>query len=243
MDRRHFFKAILFAPVLGPLLARFKPADPFSRLYLITDFPQSYLPLLLRELQTAGLICGRHFSFLQSSPFEEELIHSLVQTGWKPAPPFSRPDFSLSLNRLDHHVDPSFALAKEGKICDLRRRNLASLWMQMKRSQGSSSLLTVVSLNSSLPRLGGRFISVYQNGYKIDTLDLGKNIQKSFFPTRGRIIVKIKDYKAKVIDSSCRQKICCFSPSISLAGERIICAPNHFLLEVQRTASVDTSIG
>ena len=30
-----------------------------------------------------------------------------------------------------------------------------------------------------------------------------------------------------------------FAPPVSLAGERIICAPNHFLLEIHGSRSID----
>jgi hypothetical protein len=243
MDRRHFLKTVFYAPLLSPFLARFRTTDSSSRLYLITDSPPLYLPLLLRELRTAGLISGHRFSFLHPSPFDKELLHSLVQTGWESVPTCSQPAFSLSFDRLDHQADPSFALVKDGKIRDIRSSHLASLWMRMKRNQSPSSLLTVVSFDDKPSRLAGRSVSVYQDGHKIDMLDLDKNILKSFSTAKGSIIIKIKDSKARIIESSCREKICCFSPSIYLAGDRIICAPNHFLLDVERTASVDTSIG
>jgi len=243
MDRRHFFKTVLLTPFLSPFLARFKPADPTSRLYLITDSPHLYLPFLLRELQPSGLISGLSFSILHSSSLDKKLSHSLAQTGWKSVPPSSRSDFSLSFDRLGRYVDPSFALVKEGKIWDIRSKTLASLWMHMKKSQRPSSLMTVVSFNDKPSCLAGRFVSAYQDGRKIDTLGLHKKILKSYFTAKGRLRVKIEDGKAKVLESPCPQRICCFSPSISLAGERIVCAPNHFLLEVERTVSVDTSIG
>ncbi len=34
-----------------------------------------------------------------------------------------------------------------------------------------------------------------------------------------------------------------FTPPVFLAGERIICAPNHFLLEIHGSHSIDTVIG
>ncbi|MGD8534841.1 MAG: NusG domain II-containing protein, partial [Candidatus Aminicenantes bacterium] len=44
-------------------------------------------------------------------------------------------------------------------------------------------------------------------------------------------------------EASCHQKICLSHPPVSQAGERVICAPNNFLLEIQGTGLVDTVIG
>ena len=47
-----------------------------------------------------------------------------------------------------------------------------------------------------------------------------------------------------IVDQSCcRNKICVATAPVALAGERIICAPNHFLLEIEGTPFVDTVIG
>ncbi len=243
MDRRDFFKTFLITPFLSPFLFRFKPADQTSRLYLITDTPQFYLPILLQELYKTGLMFGRRFSLHNSFLFDNELSDSLVQKGWKFVPPSSRADFSLSFDRLHRRAFPSFTLVKEGRILDVRTKNLGSLWMHMNRNRLFSSLLTVVSFTEKPSLYKGKFISVYQNGHKIDTLSLDNTVLKPYITAKGPIMVRIKDCRAEVIESSCPQRICCFSPPISLAGERIICAPNHFLLEVESTPLVDTAIG
>lgn len=243
MDRRDFFKTFLITPFLSPFLFRFKPPDQTSRLYLITDTPQFYLPLLLQELYKTGFVFGRRFSLHNSFPFDKDLSDSLVQKGWKFVPPSSLTDFSLLFDRLHRRAFPSFALVKKGRILDVRTKNLGYLWTQMSRSCRFSSLLTVVSFNEKPSLYKGKFISVYQNGHKIDTLCLDRTVLKPYITAKGPIMVRIEDGRAGVFESSCPQKICCFSHPISLAGERIICAPNHFLLEVESTPLVDTAIG
>lgn len=243
MDRRHFCKTVLFSSLFSPFLASFKVTNAASRLYLITDTPQRYLPLLIGELRKNGLVSGRRFSLLNSSPFDEELLSIMSQTGWKSVSPPYPTDFSISFGHLHQKVGPSFSFVKQGRIYDIRSKSLVYLWLNMKESQGSSSFLTIASFQERKLSLLGRFVSVYRDGRKIGTLDLKNKALKSYSTQGGHVIVKVENGKASVLDSSCPQRICCFSPSISLAGERIICAPNHFLLEVERTAAVDTAIG
>ena len=89
----------------------------------------------------------------------------------------------------------------------------------------------------------GEFVSVYQDGRKIAMISLGENVTKSFRARGGRITLRVKNGKAWVSESPCRHKICLHSPPVSIAGERIICAPNHFLLEIKGSPYIDTSIG
>jgi hypothetical protein len=89
----------------------------------------------------------------------------------------------------------------------------------------------------------GKSISIFNQGKKTDSLSLDKNSIKSYRARQGRITVTVNNRRAWVTDSSCRHKICCLTPPISFAGERIICAPNRFLVEIDRTSLIDTSIG
>ncbi len=243
MDRRHFCKTILLSPIFSPLLSQLKIKNSASRLYLISDTPQDFLPLILGILKNKGMISGHRFAFLNSSPFDEKLINIMSQKGWIAVPPAYPSDFTISFSHLNQKVAPSFSFVKEGRILDVRFKSLASLWLSMQQHQGPSSFLTITSFQERRPALLGRFVSVYRDGRKIETLDLKNKVLKSYSAQGGRLVVQVEDRKASVVDSSCPQKICCFSPSLSLAGERIICAPNHFLLEVERTSAVDTAIG
>jgi hypothetical protein len=89
----------------------------------------------------------------------------------------------------------------------------------------------------------GEFVSIYKDGRRIEMFPLKESLSKSFRAGRDKITVRLEGGKAWVSESSCRHKICLSSPPVSLAGERIICAPNHFLLEIQGRHSIDTSIG
>ena len=50
--------------------------------------------------------------------------------------------------------------------------------------------------------------------------------------TKGTNHLIIKDGKASVVDASCPDHICVNMPSISKAGDSIICLPNELIVEV-----------
>jgi hypothetical protein len=139
---------------------------------------------------------------------------------------------------------PSFTLIREGKIWDIRSRKLYSLWREMNKNQRRSSCLTIASFKSTPSHpLSGKYVSVYKEGSKIEMISLEENVTRSYRTRGGKITLRVKDGKAWVPESSCRHKICLHSPSVSFAGERIICVPNHFLLEIKGSRYIDTSIG
>jgi hypothetical protein len=55
--------------------------------------------------------------------------------------------------------------------------------------------------------------------------------------------VRVESGSARVVESPCLHQICRNTPPISLSGERVICAPHHFLLEIQGPSGLDTVIG
>jgi hypothetical protein len=113
----------------------------------------------------------------------------------------------------------------------------------MAQSQAPSLSLTVAAITRSEAGSNtGSHVTVYMNGQKKDTFSLAGNQTKSYAARLGHIKVQITKGNARVLSSSCRHKICLYSPPVSLSGERIICAPNHFLLQVQGS-TVDTVIG
>ena len=214
MDRRDFFKSIFLTSLLTPLLLASKDSTCDAELYLISDSPNHTLPVLLQELKTLGVFSGHSYS---------------LQT--------------LTASRLDNPACPSFALVREGKIWDLRTRRLLSLWTEMNQ-QAPSAKLTVASFHARPAELmKGKAVSLYKDGHKVKTLSLRRNSTHFFQTKNGRITVRMKDGKVWVEDSSCTHKICVHCPPAAYAGERIICAPNHFMLMVDGPTSIDTIIG
>ncbi len=150
----------------------------------------------------------------------------------------------LSFSHLLNKASPSFTLVRNGRIWDIRSKRVYSLWQEMNRNHEPSSSLTFASLKKKTPvQSAGELVSMYREGQKIETLSLNINGEKTFKIRGGRITVKIADGKAWVTESSCRHKICLYSPPVSSAGERIICVPGHFLLKIDRSSSIDTVIG
>lgn len=244
MDRRHFFRTLLMTPFIGSLMASIRLSKRQSQLYMITDSPQDFLWVILQELEKHHLIEERSFSFSGSSACEKAIHKSLLQKGWIYYPDPIKASFILSSRLLLHRINPSFTFIKDGNILDIRSRNLSSLWKGMQEDGHRSSLITIACFNTkrqSFP--SGHWASVFVDGRQVDRLPLKKKTFKTYLTKQGSVAVEVEGGQAKVSESSCSQKICCLSAPASLCGERIICAPNHFLLEIERSSYVDTSIG
>ena len=244
MDRRGFFQSILITPFLTPLLLASKSSSANYQLHLIDSNPHLFLPQILKELKTLGISYSHKFIFHNSHPSGHLLKQALTQHGFLQTQNPDIADLTFSFSLLHHKAIPSFTLVRAGKIWDIRSRQLYSVWKEISCSHQPSSSLTVVSFhkNTKLP-LAGRTISVYKDGHCVESLSLSKDISKTFQITGGKISITIEGKKAWVNESVCPGKICLHSPPISLAGERIICAPNHFLLEIQGSRLIDTTIG
>ena len=244
MDRRDFFKTLIVTPLLTPYLLSSELLKSSFQLYVISDTPQLFLPSLLKGLDEFGLMPGQTYSFLNSHPEGSELKKVLSHSGWDYLTETSRADFNLSFRYLQQKSSPSFTLVNTGKVWDIRSRRLSSLWKDMNSRSTSSSLLTTVSVREKKRwTQRGRFASVYIDGKEVERLRLNKNALRSFRSEKGLVEVAVQNGQALVSDSSCRHKICLSHPPVSQAGERVICAPNNFLLEIQGAGLADTVIG
>ena len=244
MDRRDFLKVIFSSSFAAPFLAAAKPSESSLVLYLIGDDPQQYLPDILEELERKAWVEGRRFALLNQHPFGEELKGALAQNGWRLALKPAASSLLLSFEPLHHAAAPSFTLIKEGRIWDIRTRGLSRLWKEMNSHGAPSTCLTVASFrghpSASVP---GKLVAIYADGKRRESLALGKNQMRKFATPNGEVIVGIEGGGARVLTSTCRHKICLFSPPAYLSGERIVCAPNHFLLEIEGYRFVDTITG
>lgn len=244
MNRRYFFQTLFLTPFFGSFLANLRPSSHQGHVYLITDNPQDPLDIILRKLEKFHFMKDRNFSFSSFSPFNEPIQRSLQARGWKYLPDYKVASAVISFQSLLHHASPSFTLIKDGSILDIRCLGLDSLWKNMRKESQNSSLTTIASFGKQSPFLSlGHWVSIYADGKQLDSLSLKKNVKKSFYTKKGFVTVMIKGGKASVLESSCRHKVCCSSTPASLAGEHIICAPNRFLLKIDRSSLVDTSIG
>lgn len=244
MDRRDFFKTLIITPLLTPHLLASESSKGAFQLYVISDTPQLYLPSLLRGLNEYAFLPGRTYTFLDSHPEGNKLNEALSLAGWKRLPQTSRADFTIFFSALRQKASPSFTLTKSGKVWDIRSRNLYSLWKEMHNPNASSSCLTTVSFREKKEQVqAGSFASITIDGQKVAKLPLKKSTIKSFRSEKGLVSVTVENGQAWVSESSCPQKICRSLAPVSQSGERIICAPNCFLLEIQGSGSVDTVIG
>lgn len=243
MDRRNFFKSFLAAPLLTPFLLSSPRSSKETQLYLISDEPHKFSSLLLKELQKRKLFMDTRFRFLGFHPHKEQIRRELQRTGWIFNSHSSAAPVSISYTHLKQKVPPSFTFIKEGQVQDMRTQKLFSLWKEMSNQAPSSSLTVFTFKKRPLPVSSGKYVLVYKEGTAVDRFSLHQNVRKSYSARQGKLGIQIKNREVQVLEASCARKICLHSHPISLAGERIICAPNHFLLEIRGDRFVDTSIG
>jgi hypothetical protein len=241
MDRRDFIKTMASVPLIAPL-SRLSAAASKNEVFLIADRPDIYLPVLLDDLKTRIASLSQRLSF-HVPPQENALAQALIRAGWTPAPSFQKAALNISFRGLRHPTPPSFTLVRDGRILDIRTKRLFSFWQQMNKTLPSSRL-TIASLQTGpLRNVEGRTVRIYKEGRIVEEISLKKDALKNFPVKQGVLTVKIEQGKAFIPASPCRGKICCSVPPVSFSGERIVCAPNHFLLEVRGPGQIDTIIG
>ncbi|MEW5900281.1 MAG: NusG domain II-containing protein [Acidobacteriota bacterium] len=243
MDRRDFLKWIVSSSLIPPLLGETESAGAGFALYFIGERPQLALPLVLDELRRKGWVGGEDFGFSGDHPFSQELRTALAGHGWRWNPQPASAGLSLSYQLLRRPASPSFALVEEGRVRDLRAERLARLWLEINSRQSPSACLTVASLRPPRALLPGKSAAVYVEGKKRASFSLAQDRVKRWPTKNGEVVVGIESGRAVILSSECRHKICQSAAPAGFAGERLICAPNHFLLEIEGPRLVDTVTG
>ena len=242
MDRRSFIKTVLSSSLVVPLAAASKAASPTRALYVIGDAPQTLLPELLAGIGQTGR--GRSCAISENGPVSENVRAALAEKGWSFIPLSRKADVRVSFALLRSACAPSFALIQNGRVIDIRARRLQGLWREISLSGPRSSLLTVVAFSGGGPSSSdGSRAALYLDGKKKDILDLGRDASRTYESGGGFVAVAVEGGAVRVSDSSCRHRICACSGPVSSGGQRIICAPNRFLLEVEGRSAVDSIIG
>jgi hypothetical protein len=241
MNRRGFLKTFLVAPTMTPWLLAASKNHNMYELYLIADEPQRFITAILKELRKFHITSSKNFTLLTDHPRQKELIQILISKGWHYLPNPAQAEMVLSFSHLHHEVRPSFTLIKNGRVWDIRSQNLNALWEEMNTHHSNSSSLTTVSFaQKSSSYSPGKFALLFKDGRRVDRLPLSASMTRFYKSGSGFIRVRIKDGTVWIAESSCRHQICRFSPPISFNREKIICAPNHFLIEIQGQHLIDT---
>ncbi len=244
MDRRSFLNTILVSPVVTSVLLATQKNRKNSELYLIADNPHDVIPLILNELSAFNIEPGQQFSFLTAHPQREALSLGLQHRGQTPAADPQQADMTISFTSLQNQARPSFALINNGRIWDVRTQRLHRLWTTLNEHNPPTTGLTILGFKQTKKREArGQAVTLFQNGRLIGRTPLTGRKTEVLPGRLGDITLRIENGRAWISESSCRHQICRLSPPVSLTGERIICAPNHLLLEVQGDGSVDTVIG
>lgn len=244
MDRRQFLKALWASSFVSPFFLSLKTTKKQTYLYLVSDSPQDYLPILLNDMSKKGLIDGPYFSLSDSRGPFTDVQRVLQSKNWHYLDSHKQANLLISFRKLLLPVKPSFVLINQGQIVDIRSNHLRSLWLKLNHKSTRSSLMTIVSCQTKkwLSQTGD-YVTVFLDGRRFEKLSLNSNTFKQYKTSRGSISIRINHHQARVIRSSCPHQICRLTPPVSLAGERLICAPNHFLLEVEGSPKIDTAIG
>lgn len=244
MDRRDFLRFLLASPLASPLLSIPRPEEAGSALYLIADHPQNYLPSILVQLEIRGVTNSRRFAFRGPHPFAGQIRECLLRNAWEEVPRTASVPLTLVFQPLRQPAAPSFTLIKHGRIQDVRTRELGAMWRDMNGRLSRSTCLTVAFFPQPALFLSpGRSATVFVDGQKREILSLKENQVRQYRTLQGEIRIRIQGGKAEVLASSCRHKICQSSAPAFRAGERIVCAPNHFLLTIDGSRFVDTVTG
>lgn len=244
MDRRNFFLTLLTTPLLAPILLRAKSSNNALELYHIGDRPDMFIPSLLEHVQEFGSGKGQSYSFLNSHPLEKDLKQALSWSGWSYVQDPHLADWVLNFHVLNHKALPSFTLVRNGRIWDIRTQKLHSLWKEMNTQHQPSTLLTTAAFKCrSVKKASGKHAAIYVDGEKTDRITLSEDLSRAYRTRKGSVSVSVENDRTWVSGSSCKNKVCCCTAPIFQTGERIICAPNHFLLEVEGTPFLDTVIG
>lgn len=247
MDRRRFLQTFLStAPALAPLaLAAAKTTPRGGELYLISDEPEAVLPALMRGTEAFPPFGSRTFTFLTPHPREQRLRQRLTALGWTQAPDPERAYLTLSFGPLSQPARPSFTYVTDGRIRDLRSQRLRPLWERMGRDTSPASALTVVGFRPDhrYAHARGEVAALFHQGRLKARLPLDRAGERILSAPNGRLVVQVSEGRARVLESPCRNQVCRRTPPVSFTGERIICAPNHFLLEIQGAGGLDAVIG
>jgi hypothetical protein len=248
MDRRRFLQTVLSSTLAVPLAAGLKPAtaaSPGGELFIISDTPQDVLPSLLAGLSGQGLVPGRLFSLAASDPLTAAVGAALEKDGWRRSGPGRRSDLVLSSSLLRQAGTPSFTFVRDGRVVDIRRGALLSLWRDMAKPGARSTTLTLAALGPRAAAAGtrGEKALLYLDGKKKDRLDLRRDAVRTYETAGGFVRVAVEAGAVRVAEASCAHKICASSAPVSGAGERIVCAPNRFLVRVEGRRAVDAVIG
>lgn len=244
MDRRLFFKKMLYTPLVTPLLLK-APSYGHLELVVLSESPESVLAPILKEWEPPLSPLGKNVFCSPSHPRKIALIRRLSRSGWQITGSHSNANLILSSQKLHKAALPSFTLVKNGQIVDIRSRKLYSLWKEIYRNGPPSNLVTSAVIRRSPAGFSaGHSASVTIAGRAVDEIPLNtKDSVLSYSSPKGQILVSVEKGKVRVAESTCRHKICTCTSPISFGGERIICAPNHFMVKINGPSPFDTVIG
>jgi len=241
MDRRRFVKDIFAASVMIPFLFDPKKGsdETGGELYLISDEPQRQMGLLLQALGAQGLIRGSSYFLKSPHPQAGEL--GRVLAGWRVSS--SGGAAGISFRQLDAASRPSFTMVQCGRIVDPRRLGLSALWNEMQSAEAATGL-TVVSFGDPASEIRpGALAAISLDGKRIGRFSLDFERSLRYSVRGGHVIVAIGRGGARVKNSPCRHQVCVSSSPVLYPGERIICAPNRFLVEIEGKGFVDSVTG
>lgn len=97
------------------------------------------------------------------------------------------------------------------------------------------SLLLGIAINRYAGKTNEKYVEILVDGKLYEKIPLYPELRKTPFMVKsseGYLYVEISEGKVRVIDSTCRDKLCIKEGWISHIGESIVCLPNRISITI-----------
>ena len=85
---------------------------------------------------------------------------------------------------------------------------------------------------AALPRQEGATVNIYREGRLVARYPLSKNRDVTIDGAIGKLVLRIANGSARVVEASCKEKICISVGAIRRPSQEIVCVPNRVMITV-----------
>jgi hypothetical protein len=90
---------------------------------------------------------------------------------------------------------------------------------------------------AALPRQEGATVNIFREGRLIARYPLSKNRDVTIDGAVGKLVLRIANGSARVVEASCKEKICISVGAIRRPSQEIVCVPNRVMITVSSSTS------
>ncbi len=135
--------------------------------------------------------------------------------------------------KLEKEEDTNITVVKDGHILDPRKGLFRQVYSKLRKEGKGTYLISIAVEDEKLSEKAKAVVEM--DGRRIKELDLAENRVLELKTPAGRMKIEVKEGKIRVIESSCRNKICVRTGFISRPHEKIVCIPNRVIISVEGT--------